>query len=484
MTPRFKLALAGLVALMLGCAVAWVFTDRRDPRSDDAVDPLSAGNNTRGGLLEGIDVPTQPGATGTVPGGADTTRLVGARDPQGPDYSDPVFRTKKLGELLAAVPIPWRDVRRLLAIMDQPLSEHAKTTLVHALRSGPRGLVLQALSAVHDGTITEDLLALVDDPGATQAVRQAALLALGRMPGAEDDAVAKALASRLSGSFREDVNLLAAMAERGGGEAARAVIAYLTRAGDESIRPEAFDRFDFASDEAARAVFLKALSEEQSPVVTQQLLTLAGKPGAAALVPAIEKLDDEDAPLALRRQVLKTLGRIGTGDAIRHVLERAREGGEMGTAALRSLDAVRSADPAAREALRNEFARAGVAARPTESKTRILRALGRLRDKESLPVMVRALDDPDQQVERAAIHAMGGLGKHAHTVVPRLVEVYTAANGQTQAAVVHALGTMGGADALRHLKEWSAAEDLDANLTRMLRTAVLSVQHRLESQSK
>lgn len=484
MTARYQLALVGLLALALGTGVTWfLMGDDTATPHDVGSGPASRspGDTGAAGLLRGTAAPTGTDDGTSVPGGTNAMELVGAREPHGPDYRDPAFRAKKLAELLDAPAIQWREVQRLLAIMDEPLSEEAKRILVESLRTGPRGLVVEALAAVNDPTLAEGLFEVVDDAGGSAAMRQAALLALARMRGADADEVAKQLESRLSGAFRQDVHVLTAISVRGGGEAARAIIQYLTAQSDASMSAHAFNRFDLGQDGAAAKIFNEALLKPQSPVVMKQLLELVGKPGSAALVPALVKLEAGKASPEVRKAALRTLGRIGTSGAVEHLLVRARESGDMGEAALRSLDSLRSADLGAREALRKELDRANLAARPVETRTRVLRALGRLKDKDSLPIMLEALDDSDQKVERAAIIAIGGLGEHAQPAFARLVKTYKGANTGTRNAVVHAMGSLGGQEALKTLQEWSKEENLDATLTRMLRQAVLSVRHRLDA---
>lgn len=485
MTPRFKLALAGLLSMVLATGLTW-FLMGSGPRGptevDTGPDSLTPGSKGGGVPIKGTASPDGP-VEGTPRPGGNLTGLTG-RTPHGPDYSDPTFRAKKLSELLSAAPIPWKEVQRLLTITTEPLSESAKRILLESLRTGQRGLVVNALATVNDGTLAEGLLEVVDDPGATESVRQAALLALARMRGADADEVAKQMESRLSGSFLQDVHVLTAIAERGGGEAARAIVEYLIAHSDTNVKAQAFNRFELGNDEAASKIFEAALLNEQSPVVTEQLLLLVGKPGSGALVSAIAKLEGGDTSIEVRKAALRTLGRIGTSQAVEHLLSRARESGAMGEAALRSLDSLRSADLGAREALRKELTRAGLSARPTETKARLLRALGRLKDKDALPQMLEAMEDSDQTVERAAIVAIGGLGRQAKPAFGRIVEAYHTGNTGTRHAVVHAMGSMGGEDALKQLRAWEKEENLDDTLKRMIRQAVLTVTYRLDAQKQ
>ena len=487
MTPRFKLALASLVALALGTGLTW-FLLGGERKHDADLGPAPESRTSEGPALgnttiQGRKAPGSGPVTDVQPGGSHRN-LIGSREPYGPDYDDPAFRAKKLAELLAGPSIPWKEVQRLLGIMTEPLSDEAKRALVHGLRTGPRGYVVEAIAVVRDGTLVDRLFELIDERGVPEPVRQAALLGLGRMQGANADDVAKSLESRLSGTFRNDVHLLSAIAQRGGGEAARAIVEYLGRQASRDVRAQAFDRFELGEDEEAVRVFQAALLDAKSPIVAEQLLTLVAKPGSAELVPAIAKLESGASPLGVRLAALKSLGRIGSTDAVQHLINRARESGDMGDAALKALDSLRAADPGAREALRKELERTGLNARPAASKSRLLRALGRLKDKESLPAMVEAMDDPDQSVERSAILAIGGLGRDARPAMGRLVKAYQGGNTGTRNAVVHALGSMGGQEALGHLKTWQQEEGLEPSVQRMLRQAILSVRHRIDAKKK
>lgn len=482
MTQRFRVALVGLVALAVVTLTVWLLQGGSGGDSDstpkDRAAPVDAqGRELSAGGRGGSGGPTSAdGSAGNGATGGGRTGGVGLtpgmRVPKGMDLSDPEQRKRYLLELLAKGPESWDDVAALIALTTEPLDQAVKDALLAALRTGDRNGVSKALNVAHDPTLVADLLAIVDDPATPPAARRVALLALAQMPGAPADETAKALESRLQGDMNKDVELLDAIARRGGKESVRALVEYLERSSDAARLAQTLTgRVNLKDDPDSAAVVAEALGRRQSPGALDALIAIAGQSGAA-LAPALIRLDRDDMPEAQRTKVLDALGQTGSTVAIDHLIAVSRQPGLWGEKAILVLANIPDASPEARESLVHELERAAVNPRPELARSALLEVAGRLQVKAALPTMVESLRDPSDQVRNSAVRAMGLLRSNARANVGDVARLFQGGSPATRTAVAVALGNIGGEDAAKALEELLKDPTLDSSLKRTLGYAV------------
>lgn len=482
MTARFKYGLAALTVLAIAGLVFLLTKDDATVRDHDlSVDDPSVDGGTRGpGLTaRGRDPDATNGAGPENP--ARSPGIVpGMRQPSGIDLSDPEVRQGELDRLLRASEINWKDVGKLLAIMTEPVPDDLRSILLQELKHGRRAMVMHAFDALRDPSFVEDLLEIVDDPEAARGARVGAMRALYAMPGADADTVALAFESRLSGDLGKDRELLFGIAARGGLEATRALVEYVSRAKQPNAVPDyILKKLDLANNPEAASVLADALRNTEDPQALSALVGMAGRPLGSAFTDALIDLDTDAQKPAVRARVLDSLAKIGDENGTDYLLRRAEEPGEFGEKARRALRGMYSADPGARSKLAKALETAGLNPKPDEMKESLLETLGRLRHEPALPAIAKHLDDPSARVRRASVVALGGLGPTARPHVRDMRRQYDAGDVAMKIKVAIAFGSISGPNAIGAIEQWLKQKN-PPSLDRTLKMSLRAARDRLE----
>jgi hypothetical protein len=482
MTPAFRAALLALGALLLLTAGVWIWRSGEKP-TEDLTRPEGRPAEPRAEnpelVAEGSPslASRPPDPTSVRPGGAGSAPP--PRVPSGVDLSDPAQARAYLADLLGRRPIPWGDVALVLKVMTEPLEAGVRALLIDTLRVGDRNGALTALRVARDPALIPDLFALVDDAAAPTGARRVALQVLGAMPAGERDAVVRELEARLKGARSADGDVLYAIADRGGGEAMRAVTEYALRSGaDGALAQTLVGRFDLKNDTAAQTVLAEALGRKAQPATLEALVRLAASPGAAGLAAPLIALDRDDQSMALREQVFTALAQIGSGDAVAHLIAVARQPGQFGESATLALANLPGAAPEARDALVQELERAGAGPRPELARGSLLEALGRMRVEAALAPAVAALRDGNERVRNSALVSLQGQGERARGHVAEVSSLFLTGSLATRVRVVNALTAMGGAEAQKELEGFAQRTDLTPSLKQTLDVALADLQRR------
>ncbi len=496
MTSGFKLGLVVLGALALGCAVLLLFQDGSGEGRGSSGD-LTADSDTDAPLHGGTDGSGSQGdrsgkGTGPVlepgaqPGGGSDS-LVGAREPKGIDYSDPAVREKALRRMLSTPPIEWLRVSKIVAIMQpgEAIPAELRPVILQELRSGKRLQVMHVFAALRDEAFVEDLFEVLEGGAATAGHERAALEALWKMPGGDDDTIARRLEGRLTNDLRKDVSVLRAIGKRGGAESARAMVEYLQRQQNPlDVRSHILQSLDVSTDKAAAAVVADALRTEASPKVQKALIEMVKRPGASAMTEPLIGMDREGVTLEVRSQAIIALGRIGDARSTEYLLRKAAEPGTFGEKALTAVALIQSGDPKVGEQLASALASADRNPRPEKAKASLLHAIGTVRHKESLPTVARSLDDRSMPVKEAAITAMGRMGHNARTYVPKLVKMYDGGDARMQQKVAVALGDIGGSTAVREMRRMLATKNLPLSVKRTLQMGLRNAEREMKDENR
>ncbi len=493
MTARFQMGLAVLGAVALGCLLLVLLQDDGGRRSQPAPDFTED-------VGVGVDVPA-PGAlpvsrgAASTPGGEVTPglepapqprgsdSLVGAREPAGIDLSDPTVRAKELRRLLTTRPVEWLRLSKIVAIMQpgEAIPTDLRPVILDELRSGKRLQVMHVFGELRDASFVEDLFDMIEDGEASPAQERAALEALWKMPGGDNDEIARRLEGRLTNDVRKDASVLRAIGKRGGAEAARAMVEYLQRVQNPlDVRTHILQSLDLSTDKAAAQIVGEALRRETSPKVQKALIEMASRSGATALSEPLIALDRNGISMEVRSRAIVALGRIGDEASTAFLLEKAAEPGTFGEQALQAVALIRSADPRVGSRLAKALADADRNPRPERAKASLLQALGSAQHVASLPVVARSLDDRSRSVQEAAVSAMGRMGHHAQTYVPKLVRVYDAGDARMEQRVAVALGDIGGSAAVREMRRMLKKPKLSLTVKRTLQLALRNAERELE----
>ncbi len=486
MTRRFQLAVAVSAVLVVGVVLIALATGVFDGPVASGPDLVAErdgpdGAGTGAAQLEGSGTADGDPETGPhLPRGATGRGALrpGMRDPHGLDLSDPQQAADYLSELLSTEPLNWKEINRVLGVMTEPLSDASRAILLQQLLHGQRNQAVQAFGKLQDGSLTEDLLAAFDDP-ANRVARGAILHALATMPGADPGTVAKELEARLTDDIAHDRVLLQWIGARGGEEAARVIVEYMARTDQPgALRGSLLRMLDLKGDPAAAAVVLQALKDSTSPQVTSQLLDMVAQAGATGFTKEIIALDADGQSDAIRRQALDALARIGGKEAIDHLLAKAEAPGTYGEAAVSSIRLIASADLEGRAALVDALKRAGMMSRPDETKENLLLALGRLKEKSAIPLIVKSLDDGNERVRIAAVRGLGKMKDASREHVESIVEQYANGSPSMKMTAAIALGDIGGKDAISAMDQMLSEEGISRSLTRTLNAALRFARER------
>ncbi|MDA1194725.1 MAG: HEAT repeat domain-containing protein [Planctomycetota bacterium] len=470
MPPRFKLALALLSALVLACALVLVLLDGGDnPR------PIQFPTD-----VDGDVGPVEPGVpeldtTGVTPTGPPPAQLpdgsgslVGVRRPSGIDLSDPAVREQELRRMLAAEPVDWQEVARIVGLMAEPIPAALRPVLLNELVSGRRNQVMFVYAQLRDASFIEDLFEMLDDASVIKGARQAVLTALWQMPAGDRDAVVRRLEGRLSGDVVADLQLIQTLAKRGGPEAARAIGEYLQRAANPAQVPLHILQSLDTTDPATAEVLATQLRSETSPKVLKALLVAAAQPGAHALVDPLTALDRDGVPDDVRHLAIDALGRIGDTAAVDFLLRKAAEPGVFGERAVRAIGVLDTAERGVAEVLAKALDSAAANPRPAQFKKSLLIALGNAKSAASLRVVSKVLDDPDEEVRQAAVEAMGRMGHRSRGYIEKLGSLYAGGSETTKRRVAIALGSIGGKEAVVAMERMLQEEGLSPSLRQTL----------------
>ncbi len=394
------------------------------------------------------------------------------RDLEGVDLSDPEVLQDLLGKALSDRPIDWGRVTQLVSVFEGRLDDATRATLLKQLATGDRVGALRAFAHSRDGTLTADLLRLLDDRDISRPARAAIVRALGALPGANDAEVVLGLEGRLTGVARDDLPLLQSIGRRGGPEAARAIVAYMLESPSASTLPHnGYLSLDLAKDEAAVEVVAAALGSTRDEEKLRGLIRLSAQPGAAGLVAALVDLDRGETSAELRQEVLQALGRIGTQDAVDRLLEVGGQPGHFGEAALTTVGKIRSATTDARAKLVAALDESAARANP-RARLEILRALSNLGEASAMKPMAKALADPDVEVQIVGINGLGNMGAAASGHVEDLVSLFSTGTETIQQQVAIALGGIGGPEARSVLSQMLTSDTLSPRVTRSVNLAL------------
>jgi len=219
------------------------------------------------------------------------------------------------------------------------------------------------------------------------AVRQRAATALAEVDGDAGDDVVETLATVAD----EDAD----------GDVRAAAIDALGRLGDEAIERYLAETVETTTDGAAwvRSEALAATLEEPVPELRIAAVTLLGRVGDAAAVPAVvDRLADEDH--RVRERAARACGRLGDPRAVTPLLERADD----------DVAAVRREVATALGSIGGDAAASGLSTMVDDPGSGVRRAavtaLGEVGDPSTVQTVTGALGDEDERVRRAAVYAL------------------------------------------------------------------------------
>ncbi len=494
MTSGSKLGLFLLGAVALACLALIALRDEGS-ETDGPVNDLTAGEDLGGrdtrdgaGLRAGATPGSTNGGPMTAAGTGGPGDLVGARTPEGIDYSNPETREAELRRLLGVVPVDdWLGVAKVVALMPagEPIPADLRGVILDELRTGKRLQAMHVFAKLNDASFVEDLFEMIEGVDANQALTRAALEALWKMPAGDDDAIARRLESSLAGDTRKDGRILRAIGKRGGAEGARAIVEYLQRVKNPSdVNVHILQSLDISTDAAAAEIVIEALQREASGKVQRALLAMVMRPGTSAVTEAVIGLDRDGVSDDVRTMTLRTLGRIGDAKAAEYLLKKSAEAGSFGEQALTAVAGLNTADPRVGDLLSQALADADRNPRPALAKSSLLRALGNAKHTASLPTVARSLADRDPTVQTAAIRAMGRMGDAAQEYIPRLVTLYDSGDARRRQSVAAALTGIGGTAAIEQMRTMLKVEDLDPSVRRTLQVGLRAAEDRLPKAPK
>jgi HEAT repeat protein len=299
------------------------------------------------------------------------------------------------------------------------------------------------------------------------------------VPGADAAQVVTGIEARLRGDFAYDLPYLKAIATEGGPEAARALVEALSRSKEPiSWTADVWRDLDLAKNKDASVVVAEALADPtKSLEVKKALADMAGKPGAPPeLVKALLDLDAEGTHEVVRRQVIESLGRVGSDAAIARLLELAQKGGgDYASVAAASLANATTASPEARARL-VETAKTT----PDEGlRVRVVEALGNLKEAKAVPSLTEWAASGSDLVKKSAVVALGRIGSAAEPAVPTLAKAFEAGDETTRSHVAIALGSIGGEEALAALRRLESLKNPPR-----VKSALANAVSRIESQKR
>lgn len=268
-------------------------------------------------------------------------------------------------------------------------------------------------------------------------IRAAAAGALARIGGNQAiDAMLHALSTgSTSGASNQVLRALANAAPPAGLQAIAALIA--NSAADPLARWSAVDVLRDHPD--GEAYLRNALANpEIDPFVRGALAEALGRRGSGATLPLLRQIaDDPHGDTHLRSQAIIALGLLDEPEAEIVLLRMLAASTE--DVSLRGLAAEHLPSNLSSEGRRFLRELLNGSRPPTPIAAGALRALGRVHDREALPVLLRYAQDDQEQVARAALNAIADIGDPS--VAPVLVQ--TVQNTNNSAATrLQAVGTL------------------------------------------
>ncbi len=133
-----------------------------------------------------------------------------------------------------------------------------------------------------------------------------------------------------------------------------------------------------------------------------------GRLGHRPAVPALLRRAGASGPEEPRRQAIRALGRIGDPEAVTPLLDRVRAGDRLEPEILHALTEIGDprVGPVLTGLLKSRTDRAG--------RERLMGALGRIRHREAVPVLIETVERSEDPIEvRAAMAALGHIGDPA-----------------------------------------------------------------------
>jgi HEAT repeat protein len=456
------LLLATGALLVVGGGVLALVLSRRSGGGPSAADVQPVVPAAGDAAPRPVDVATGPGPGGAFEGPARLATAGGGlptslRKPEGIDLSDPKVVQARLREYLAVEDTRWDWIAQLLGVMTGPLDDDVKWALENALVRGNAAGALQAYAQVRDGSVVPNLLRLLDDPETDAHDRANVLFALGAIPAGDEAVIVTGIESRLDGDPAHDRPYLEAIARRGGAEGARALVDALSKSADPARYPaETWRDLDLKKSPGANEVLAAALADpRRSPAALRAIAEVAGRPGAdAALVDALARLDADGQDRLVRTQALLSLGATGDERAVARLLDQAARGADYASVAARALAEVGSASPAARERLL-----AAARETPDETlRTHLATALGNLKEKRAVPLLVEGLEKGSAPRRRESLLALGRMGADGTPAVEAIGAAFTTGNEGFRCEAAVALAGIGTPEAKRMLDQLALAE--------------------------
>lgn len=489
MSPRLKIALSLVTALALAAVLVVVLGGEPQAPIDDGFgyetdDPTGVGARPEDNpeLAGTGDEKGGPKAKAGPDGGGS---LVGSREPEGIDLSDPRVRDQELRRLLGESSINWQAVARIVGLMEEPIPEELRKVFLDGITVGPRrNQTMFAFAVLRDESFVEDLFQLLDDATVVKGARRAVLSALAQMPGGNRDEIVRKIEGRLTGDPIKDQQLIRTANQRGGPEAARALTEYLqSLPNPRQVPPHILRSLDLSDEETAK-VFATALRNEQSPKVLKALITTASQSGARDLVDPLVSLDRDGVPDDVRQQVMDALGRIGDTASVDYLLRKAEEPGVFGDRAVLALGSLNTSARGVADQLAKALDGAANNPRPSQYKKSLLVALGRSRSANNLRVVAKSLDDRDPDVRMAAVEALNHMGHRSRGYEDKLVRMYDRADDVGKRRVAAALGNIGGDEAIAEMRRMLKAENLAPSVKATLQMGLRAAERQRAEERK
>ena len=361
----------------------------------------------------------------------------------------------------ALVRIPGEAAVRALADAVPGADGESKVGLINAL--GRRGSVSSA-SIVRAALRDKD-----------EAVRIAAMQALGRIADPESEPPLRKLLASASGRelrAAQDSYLRLAETLLAAGEAKRASPMYhrlYDEAQSEQEKCAALAGIAKSDKERAVPMLLKAMSSGESnlagvaasalaavpgekatkmiaaaagrsrPEVRRRLIGILGNRRDAVALPVLFAVVERDREAKVREAALLAMGQIGSPAAVPTLAKAAGDADQP----VRMAAATALARLPGRSATRAIIAALGAA--PANVRPALVRVLGYRRDAHALPAVIAAMKDGKPAVRLAAIRAAGDLAEAA--AAPALLDTLRSGSAEEQAAAEAALGRMSAGEA-------------------------------------
>ncbi len=467
LTPRYRLGLTLLAALALVDLLVWLFVvpPQRSPApaSDDGTAWVEWNDAPPDGP-SGVDGPSDPDGLSGLEGRGSASPIPTS---DGPEVHLVAARVE-MRTALARRPIDWLRIRDILVARPEVLDDLLAAQLLERFEEAPhgRGLV-EAFAAARHPSLFPALLTLAVDQRGRGPLGQAALDALGSLPGLDGDATVEALLPHLGRDPREDAPWLTAIARVGGTRGLEAIVAYLGRISDPARVPQSAIQGLRGVDRTRAGELLgEALDRSREDDERAVLLLLAGAVRAAGLEERLVDLMTNASSGHVAVNAARALGEQRTPAAIDALVRIARTDDDAAAHARGALQQMRGGElpPDAIERLRVLLREENPSPDAIATHGIAMGVLAAHGDTASLSVIASRVVASDDAAAAPAVSALGTFGARARHEVPRLVARFATASPPLQSAIVQSLGQIGGADAVAALQRFSEQEPTNAGL--------------------